>query len=159
VALVSDGTEEPLGHQLFREAWNQKGVHPRSALVIGVAAAEVGLKKLIGTLVPQALWLVDEIQTPSFSKMVRDYLPSLPLKAKFRGKTIAPPKKLIDTLERAIRARNKVVHAGKAPPHGEELEEILRAVDEFLCICDVYAGRNWVAGFISSDTHAAWKDG
>jgi hypothetical protein len=158
VRLITEKSEEPLGHQLFREAWNQRSSHPRSALVIGVAAAEVGLKKLIGTLVPQAQWLVDEIQTPPFSKLLRKYLPSLPVKAKFSGKTIAPTSKLIKKLERAVECRNKVVHAGEPPPHGEELEEMLHAVDDFLWICDAYAGHQWVADYISTDTRAAWEN-
>jgi hypothetical protein len=158
VGLVSSGNEEPLGHQLFREAWNQRDSHPRSALVIGVAAAEVGLKKLIGTLVPQAQWLVDEIQTPSFGKMLRKYIPSLEVKAKFQGKTVAPPSRLISKLEKAVEYRNKVVHAGKAPPQHEELEQILRTVDDFLWICDAYAGHLWVSSYISAETQAAWKN-
>lgn len=158
VGLVSERNDEPLGHQLFREAWNQRDLHPRSALVIGVAAAEVGLKKLIGTLVPHAQWLVDEIQTPSLSKMLRKYLPTLPVKAKVQGKKIAPPGNLIKKLERAVERRNKLVHAGEAPPNREELEEMLRAVDDFLWICDAYAGHIWVAEYISADTYAAWEN-
>jgi hypothetical protein len=158
VGLVSERSEEPLGHQLFREAWNQRGVHPRSALVIGVAAAEVGLKKLIGTLVPQAQWLVDEIQTPSLGKMLRKYLPSLPIKGKLLGKKIAPPNNLIKKLERAVEYRNKLVHAGQAPPDREELEEMLRAVLDLLWICDVYVGQIWAAEYISHDTVVAWEN-
>jgi hypothetical protein len=81
IAMVNAGVEEPLGRQLFREAWSQKDSRPRSALVIGVAAAEVGFKKLVGSLVPQAQWLVDEVQTPSLSKMLSKFLPTLPVKA------------------------------------------------------------------------------
>jgi hypothetical protein len=158
VGLIAYQSEEPLGHQLFREAWNQRSSHPRSALVIGVAAAEVGLKKLIGMLVPQAQWLVGEIQTPSFGKMLRKYLPSLPVKAKFQGKKIAPPGKLMKKLERAVEYRNKVVHAGEPPPDSEKLEEMLRAVDDFLWICDLYAGNLWVAEYISIETHTAWEN-
>jgi hypothetical protein len=158
VGLIAEKGEEPLGHQLFREAWNQRSSHPRSALVIGVAAAEVGLKKLIGTLVPEAQWLVDEIQTPSFDKMVRKYLPSLPIKARFHGKKITPPGALIKRLDRAVKCRNKVVHAGEPPPQSEELEEMLRAVDDFLWICDAYAGHLWVAEYISTETRAAWEN-
>ena len=44
VRKVELGFEEPLGRQLFREAWAQIGINHRGALVIGVAAAEVGLK-------------------------------------------------------------------------------------------------------------------
>jgi hypothetical protein len=158
VGLVNERSEEPLGRQMFREAWNLRGAHPRSALAIGVAAAEVGLKKLIGTLVPQAEWLVDEIQTPSFGQMSRKYLPSLPVKGKFQGKKIAPPNSLIKKLERAVACRNKLVHAGQAPPHRDELEEMLRAVDDFLWICDVYVGQIWAAPYISHDTFAAWEN-
>jgi hypothetical protein len=158
VAFVSGGREEPLSHQLFREAWNQRGSHPRSALVIAVAAAEVGLKKLIGALVPRAEWLVDEVQTPSLGKMLRKYLPTLPVKVKLLGKSIRLPGELIKSLELAVEYRNKVVHTGKAPPLGEELGEILKAVDDFLWICDVYAGCPWAAGYISTETHAAWDD-
>jgi hypothetical protein len=77
IELANAGTEEPLGRQLFREAWTQRNLRPRSALVIGVAAAEVGFKKLVGSLVPQAQWLVDEVQTPSLSKMLSKFLPTL----------------------------------------------------------------------------------
>src|SRR5882724_4834683 len=52
VELRNAGTQEPLGHQLFREAWNHRNLRPRSALVIGVAAAEVGFKQLVGSLAP-----------------------------------------------------------------------------------------------------------
>jgi len=156
--LVSATREEPLGHQLFREAWNEKKLHPRSALVIGVAAAEVGLKNLIGTLVPQARWLVDEVQTPSIDNMLRKYLPTLPIKAKFHGKTINLPSELCKVLASAFQWRNKVVHAGKTPPSEEELELMLRAIEDFLWICDVYSGSQWAGQFISSETLAAWKN-
>jgi hypothetical protein len=80
------------------------------------------------------------------------------VKAKFHGKKIAPPSKLIKELEHAVECRNKLVHAGGVPPHREQLEEMLRAVNDFLWICDVYAGHAWVAEFISTDTNTAWGD-
>ena len=149
VELATAGTEEPLGRQLFREAWSQKNSRPRSALVIGVAAAEVGFKKLVGSLVPQAQWLVDEVQTPSLSNMLSNFLPTLPVKARFEGKSIRPPKALRLQLEKAVNRRNKVVHAGEPPPKWDELEEMLRAVNDFLWICDVYQGHVWAAKHIS----------
>jgi hypothetical protein len=88
VEWANAGIEEPLGRQLFREAWSQRNSRPRSALVIGVAAAEVGFKKLVGSLVPQAQWLVDNVQTPALSKMLSKFLPTLPVKARFTEKSI-----------------------------------------------------------------------
>jgi hypothetical protein len=157
VELATAGTEEPLGRQLFREAWIQRKSRPRSALVIGVAAAEVGFKKLVGSLVPQAQWLVDEVQTPSLSKMLSKFLPALPVKARFEGKSIRPPKALIRQLDKAVERRNKLVHAGEPPPRWDELEEMLRTVNDFLWICDVYQGQVWAAKHISISILNTWE--
>jgi hypothetical protein len=157
IELESTGAEEPLGRQLFREAWSQKDSKPRSALVIGVAAAEVGFKKVVGSLVPQAQWLVDEVQTPSLSKMLSKFLPTLPVKARFVGKSIRPPKALLGRLQDAVERRNKLVHAGEPPPKWDELEQILRAVNDFLWICDVYDGRVWAAKYVSPTTLTEWR--
>jgi hypothetical protein len=96
VRRVEAGAEEPLARQVFREAWEQIGVNPRSALVIGVSAAEVALRRLIGTLIPEATWLVEEIQTPPVGKILRKFLPTLPVRAKWLdGRSITPPSKLV----------------------------------------------------------------
>ena len=105
VEWANAGIEEPLGRQLFREAWSQRNSRPRSALVIGVAAAEVGFKKLVGSLVPQAEWLVDQVQTPALSKMLSKFLPTLPVKARFTDKSIRPPKALLNQLDKAVERR------------------------------------------------------
>lgn len=158
VELITAGMEEPLGHQLFREAWNQRDSRPRSALVIGVAAAEVGFKKLVASLVPQAQWLVDEVQTPSLVKMLNKFLPTLPLKARVRGKSIRPPRQLLRSLEEAVKCRNDLVHAGKAPPSRKDLDNMLRAVNDLLWICDLYGGQLWALKHISVSTQQAWED-
>ena len=158
VDLVEKIGDEPLGHQLFREAWNLLDSNPRSALVVGVAAAEVGLKKLVGSLVPNAAWLVDEVQSPSLGKMLRQYLPKLPVKGRLVGKTIRPPRQLITGLEHAVESRNKVVHASRLPPNRDELEGMLRAVNDFLWICDCYAGHIWSVENISFETISAWEN-
>jgi hypothetical protein len=156
VELAAESSEEPLGRQLFREAWTERKSRPRSSLVIGVAAAEVGFKKLVGALVPQAQWLVDEVQTPALSKMLSKFLPTLPIRAKFIGKTVRPPKALLNKLDEAVQRRNKLVHAGQPPPRWDELEEMLRAVNDFLWICDLYQGHEWAAKHISHETQKAW---
>ena len=154
VCKVEDGAKEPLGRQLFREAWSQRLANPRSALVIGVAAAEVGLKALIGTLIPAASWLAEEIQTPPLRKMLRDFLPSLPIRAKRSdGATISLPRELIRQVDKAAEHRNKVVHRGAPPPGRQELINMLEAISDLLWMCDVYSG----SFGLSSTLH--WKQG
>ena len=60
--LLTKGADEPICHALLREAWHQRTQNPRSALVIGIAAAEVGLKECITHLSPETRWLIENIQ-------------------------------------------------------------------------------------------------
>jgi hypothetical protein len=158
VRKVEAGAEEPLARQVFREAWNQIVVNPRSALVIGVSAAEVGLRGLIGSLIPDAKWLVDEIQTPPVGRILRKFLPTLPVKAKWAdGRPITLPSELIKLIEKAFVHRNAVVHVGAPPPSRKELVIMLRAIRDFLWICDVYLGERWAMEHVSLETKKYWQ--
>ena len=156
--LHNEGAEPPLGLQLLVEAWNQRTTHARSALVIGVTAAELALKQLIGELAPDARWLADNVPSPPIFKIARDYVPSLKVKARLKGKTLRPPKKLLKRLVEAVELRNRVVHAGEAPPKPEKLKEILVAMEDLVWICDLYKGHTWAWDHISPETKSTWED-
>jgi hypothetical protein len=52
-AMAASGIREPLAHSLFREAQRASGQREyASSLVMAIAALEIGVKQLIGTLVP-----------------------------------------------------------------------------------------------------------
>lgn len=63
-ALVDSHSEEPVAHQLLREAMDVRNSNRRSSLVIGVAALEVGVKNTISELLPGAEWLVTNMPSP-----------------------------------------------------------------------------------------------
>jgi hypothetical protein len=150
--------DEPLAHQLFNEAWNLRRTNPRASLVVGVAAAEVGLKKVIGSIVPDAQWLLEAIPAPPIGKMLRKYIPTLKVKSLITGKQIVPPSKLIAKLEEAASARNKIVHVGQKAPEYKELVEMLVAIQDFLWVCDLYRGQLKNVSFISEDVLKEWKN-
>jgi hypothetical protein len=157
VSKVEAGVEEPLGRQLFRGAWGHIGTNPRSALVIGVAAAEVGLKRLIGTLIPAAEWLVQEVQAPPMRKILRDFLPTLPARATWAdGSPIELPPKIISEVVKASELRNKIVHVGAMPPSRRELAIMLRAISDLLWICDIYLREHWAMKHVSLETKKNW---
>ena len=156
--LHNGGAEPPLGLQLVIEAWNQRTTHPRSALVIGVTAAEIALKQLIGELAPDARWLAENVPSPPIHKIAKDYIPSLKVKARLKGKTLRPPKKLLKKLLEAVELRNKVVHAGEAPPSHEELIGILEAMEDLVWICSLYTGHSWAWDHVSFSTRSTWED-
>jgi hypothetical protein len=158
VRKVEARAEVPLSRQLFYEAWSQVGTNPRSALVIGVAAAEVGVKRLISTLIPAAEWLILEIQAPSMDQILRKFLPTLQVKAKFaNGRPITLPPKLINEVRAAFQHRNGLVHRGSPPPSREELAKMLRAISDLLWICDVYVGEVWAMKHVSLETKKYWQ--
>jgi hypothetical protein len=156
--LHNEGAETSLGLQLIIEALNQKITHPRSALVIAVTAAEIALKQLIGELAPEARWLAENVPSPPIVRIARDYVPSLKVRAHFRGKTLRLPKRLLRKLAEAVEMRNKVVHAGELPPGEEALKEILAAAEDIVWICDLYAGHLWAGEHVSRETTSAWED-
>src|SRR5438270_11607402 len=76
-ALLDKRVSEPLAHALLREGWSQRRENPSSALLIGMAALEIGIKEYIAECVPDAAWLAENAPTPPIVNMLTDYLPTL----------------------------------------------------------------------------------
>src|SRR5260370_28377505 len=72
--LVKQGGNHPLGHELYLEAWEQRHQNPRSALIVGIAAAETGVKQCISRFVPEAKWLIENTPSPDLVKILSEYL-------------------------------------------------------------------------------------
>jgi hypothetical protein len=147
--LSRQGDEEPLAHQLLREAWDLMYSNPRSSIVIGVSAAEVGLKRLIVDIAPVTRWLMEELPSPPLVQMMTHYLPELEIRAPVPRQKRCP-KGLRKSLQAAVEARNRVVHRGERP--GLSLYATLRSVKEFLYLLDYYRGHEWAAAYLSEET-------
>jgi hypothetical protein len=57
--LLDEGVSEPLAHALLREGWSQRRENPSSALLIGIAALEIGIKEYVAACAPDAAWLAE----------------------------------------------------------------------------------------------------
>lgn len=152
--IVKANGNEPLYHDLFREAWEQRYNNPRSALVIGIAAAELSVKRYISALVPEAEWLATNLPTPPLVRMIVDYLPNLPARNKIDNKVKPLPKRILDTLNKGITMRNQLSHAGSVNPSGDSVEEVLEAVHDLLWLIDFYIGFDWAIEFLRPETKA-----
>jgi hypothetical protein len=150
--LVIAGGDEPIGHKLYREAYEQRFENPRSALVIGIAAAEVGFKQCVVSLLPDTEWLVDNAPSPPLVKMLLEYLPRLPAKCRINDKVIPPPPKIIEQLKKGITLRNAIVHIGSKKITGFTIEEILLAVQDLLWLLDYYRGVSWAIDWVRDET-------
>lgn len=152
VELWQEGTDEPLAHELFREAAAQEEDNPRSCLVLGVAAAEVGFKQLVGNLVPDAKWLADNVPSPPLVKMLKHYLPVLPTKARVNGTTPKVPSQLIKALDEAVRLRNEVAHTESNEIPRDALHQMLKVIYDCVYLFDFCNGHRWAWDRISNET-------
>jgi hypothetical protein len=142
-ALLDENVVEPIAHKLLREARDGGATNPRSAIVISIAAVETGFKQLVADLVPDATWLVETVPSPPVMKMLKDYLPLLPVRAKIDGQTHPPPKYVRTLLTRAVEERNLVSHLGSGELDPKTLQKTLDAIEDTLYLLDYYAGQMW----------------
>ena len=156
--LVNEVEREPIYHELFREAWEQRFQEPRSAIVIGISAAEVSIKQCIGILVPKPQWLADNLPSPPILDLLQHYLPTLPAKNQFNGKVLQPPQDVLNALRKGVNIRNSIVHAGKNAPKFESTENILLAVRDILWLIDYYCGYEWALNYLSEKTLEQLKE-
>jgi hypothetical protein len=125
--------------------------------VFAITAAEVGIKQCVSNLVPEAGWIVENLQTPPLHRMLREYLPLLPVKLRPKGRTLVPPDELLHEIRTGNDLRNKVSHQGHAEISAEKLDRILKAVSDLLWILDVYQGRQWAIQNVRPQVLSSWK--
>lgn len=156
--MVSDQTRAPFAHELLREAWEQRLFNPRSAILLAVAAAEVGLKQAISTLVPGAAYLVETTVIPPLPALMKNYVPQLPAKHSIEGRSPEVPEWIRKSIDGGIQTRNKLAHR---PLGGREVRdelsypavtELLWAAQDLLTVLDFHTGRNWALALLSPRT-------
>src|ERR1039458_2043219 len=118
--------DEPLGHQLLREASVNRKVNPRSSLVLAVAAAEVGFKRFAAKTLPDSGWIL-QLPAPPLLDMITAF-PWERLGATINGKKPAIPELLKAELKKAVTLRNKIVHTGTPVLSSKTLDSVLTAV-------------------------------
>lgn len=153
---IIKGSDEPLGHELLREA-DVNRENPRSSLILGVAAAEVGFKQFVSRALPDTAWLL-ELPSPPLVEMLHRF-PWEQIKLRINGKVPAVPDVIIDELKKAITLRNKIVHSGIATLNPETLDSVLDTVSDFLYFLDMLHGngRTWPFGFIRPNAIGIFK--
>jgi hypothetical protein len=150
--LVGASVEQPLAHELWRESWNLRYASPRSSLVVGVAAAEVGIKQLIAVLVPGAEALVEHLPSPPLPTLIHRVLPSLPVKSGVESNRRCP-RDIAKQIARAIEVRNLVIHRGA--PVDIDLRSTLLDIRDFLYLLDHHGGHRWAVELLADRTRAA----
>jgi hypothetical protein len=149
---------EPLARQIFLEGFSLADENPRAALVLAIAAVEVGVKQFAAarSSEPSEAWLITQLQAPNLLDLLRDYLPFFTDKRTTDGRAV--PKALITELTKAAKARNDIVHQGEArEAYGEErLAAVFVAVNDLLYLLDWFAGNEWAFRHVQEQTQKAY---
>lgn len=156
--LIDKGIDEPLAHSLLREAYDHQGTNPRSSLLTGIAAAEIGVKHLISKLLPDTKWMLENLPSPPLTLILTEYFPQLLAQRKIKRKNQPIPKDIIDTIKKGVALRNSVAHTGIPDIKFDTLNNILHSVEDLLWILDYYSGYDWALNYISPEVRAQFKE-
>ena len=171
--FVDQGISEPLGHSLLREALGHQDDNPRSALVIGVAAVEIGVRQFFAEFAtPFPRKLLSERQSVPVPKLLSEYFPVLcSEREEFAVKKLPnaiPSKEIINPIRLASEHRNTVVHAPPTQPKSHRKLEnwldagglgiALNAISDLLWLLDYYRGYYWALEHVGSETAKAWQN-
>lgn len=157
--LMQSSQYESIGHDLFREAWALRWNIPRSALLVGIAAVEVGIKRCLATLDPLS---EKNIRNDSMSvkTLLNETLPNVRADMADKDKLL-PSDNMIATVHAGIQARNAFVHRFPGDPKYDQalqelvdprLNELLATISDVLWLFDVYAGHLWARQFVRPTT-------
>lgn len=152
--MLDTGRDEPLAHKVFREAWDNRFSSRRSAIVIGVAALEVGIKAFISQASPSVQWLISNAPSPPIKRLLAEFLPSLETPATLEGKVVAPPKSILDLIEKAVVTRDRAANASAEDVTHDSLEEMLVAIRDVLWLLDFYGGASWAVSHVTPLTRS-----
>lgn len=157
-ALLRSETIQPLHHDLFREAWQNQRQHPRSSLVLCMAALETAVKSTLCDLNDSVRWILENIPSPPIDRFLRDYLPSISARNTFNGIVKPPPLALLTVVRRGIELRNRLVHGREDSISHSDLEAVLLAVWDIAYLLDFYRGHDWALQLLRRDTLRALMD-
>ncbi len=156
--LSLQGSEEPLGWDMWHAAYALHDNDERTALILAVSAVEVEVKRLLGHLVPDADWLVRNLPSPPVHKILGQYLSTLP----GIDSSLLPPKHVRAAYQKAVELRNELVHTGGRAGgrwhqtlDSFDLDRLLDAAADLLWLFDVYRGHSWGLEHLSNETRKA----
>ncbi|MBU0728706.1 MAG: hypothetical protein KKE17_10700 [Proteobacteria bacterium] len=149
--LIKSKHDQPLGHQMFREAQSLRTSNPRISIIVAMSALEVAAKECISKLNPESIWLVENLPSPDVRKLINEYIPRLLCKTTLEG--ILPlPESLNTSIRKGVTVRNRIIHLGHQAPSGESTDEMLSAIQEVIWILDYCCGYDWALRFISRNS-------
>jgi len=143
------GQAEPLPHALLRKAKAYEFSEPDAALLLAATALEAGLKDLISELLPSAEYLVSEMPSPPIVKLLKNYLPTLPVRSDPALAVLQGA--VLKRVQEAVELRNQFAHTGRTRAKGTPgAPGFVDTVELLLYQFDALVGRSWAEGHLEN---------
>ncbi len=139
----------PMHHSLFLEAWGQRKMNKRSALIMGIAALESAVKNMIVKIVPDSVWMVENSPSPSVQKMITEMIKTLPIQNKVDGEIRSISPAVMKELQKWILVRNTLMHKGTGFPKTFDIKAILLTIKSIIYLMDYYGGEKWAISYVN----------
>ena len=149
--LLSEKENEPLAHELVREARELVGSAPRSSLLISFSALEAGIKTLISHLVPDANPLVEKIPSPPLVTLIQEVVPSILARCGHTAAYLPLNERAVKYLKKWVQQRNMIAHGFGQSVDRDELDSFTLFVTDILYIIDYYRGFSWACKNLTTD--------
>lgn len=137
------GVREPLAHKLFREAWSARFRNKSSSIVIGVAALETSVKSFVTHKIPEASWLISELQSPPILSLIKEFIPTLITPDQVNAKYFSISEDIIEQIRKGVTIRNDIVHGKTSNFDVVSLSNILVAIKYIIYLLDYHSGNEW----------------
>jgi hypothetical protein len=147
-ALWDTEAEEPLAHELLREATSLSHSSPRSALLVLATALEIGVKAYIAKKAPQTIGLIDKLPSPPIFRLFRDYLPMMHACIGQEVPYWSKLNRLFTGCQRLFDDRNALTHAGSISADRAKLAGYIAIASDLLYVLDVLDGHAWAKGYV-----------
>jgi hypothetical protein len=155
VSLWKSASEEPLGHELLREAGSMLHTAPRSALLMLASALEVAVKSYISNRAPVTQWLLTELPSPPVPKILRKFVPALKPVQAVSLANWSGLKSMFRRIDDLVDARNRLTHRGELTITADQLFEFKDDVSDLLFIFDYLNGEQWAINKVRRQTCSA----
>jgi hypothetical protein len=148
-ALAASSLFEPLGHELIREARDNRS-NRRSSLLIAVAALEAGVKSHVASIAPDAEWFFENSESPPIVYILTSLIPRLHKKYDVKSSPFPLPDKLVRFISKRVAQRNQVAHGSPQNISPDDRDDFIEIVESLLCVLDACVGHEWAKGNVPS---------
>ena len=149
--MIQDGLEEPISYNIFRQAKSSFHQQPSSTLLLSYLAAEIAIKDLICIKIPDANWLVMNLQSPPLEKILSEFFHVLPDTKRIFGESWKMPSLFLIEVRKFTSQRNELTHQGAMKDIKGNALRAMQIANNIIWLCEILKGHEWARDYLDDE--------